>query len=104
MTLQPAQLLRDHLNLLTENPLSGPILDLACGDGHNGIFLATHHLPVICCDNSQAALDRARKSAEEQGVTVTLWQVDLERAGVNPLPDDSYVSAPTAHTLHQEGT
>ena len=101
MLLQPAQLLRDHLHLFTDNPLHGPILDLACGDGHNGIFLATHHLPVICCDTSHAALDRARKSAAEHEVTVTVWQVDLEQEGVNPLPDDSYGGVLCFHYLHR---
>jgi tellurite methyltransferase len=86
---------------LTDNSLPGPILDLACGDGHNGIFLATHHLPVICCDNSQAALARTRKSAAEQDVSVTLWQVDLEQEGVNPLLDDCYGGVLLFHYLHR---
>ena len=101
MPLRPAQLLRDHLYLLTDNPLTGPILDLACGDGRNGIFLAKHNLPVICCDNSQATLDRARKTAAEEGVTITLWQVDLEQEGVNPLPDDCYGGVLVFHYLHR---
>ena len=101
MTVQPAQLLFDYLHLLFEKPLPGPILDLACGDGRNGIFLAEHYLPVICCDNSQAALDRARKSAEEHEVTITLWQVDLEQEGVNPLPENSYGGVLVFHYLHR---
>jgi SAM-dependent methyltransferase len=101
MTLRPAQLLRDHVSLLTDNLLPGPVLDMACGDGRNGIFLATHNLPVICCDNSQAALERARKSAAEQEVTVTLWQVNLEQEGVNPLPDDCYGGVLVFHYLHR---
>ena len=101
MTVQPAQLLLDHLYLLSEKPLPGPILDLACGDGRNGIFLAEHHLPVICCDNSRAALDRARKSAEEHEVTITLWLVDLEQEGVNPLAEDSYGGVLVFHYLQR---
>jgi SAM-dependent methyltransferase len=101
MTLHPAQLLRDHLHLLTDNPLPGPILDLACGDGRNGIFLARHNLPVTCCDNSQEALERVKKSAVEEGVMVTLWQVDLEQEGVNPLSDDCYGGILVFHYLHR---
>ena len=101
MKVPAAQLLHDHAHLLTGSPLPGPVLDLACGDGRNGIFLATHHLPVICCDNSHAALDLARKSAAEHEVTVTLWQVDLEQEGVNPLPDDSYGGVLVFHYLHR---
>ena len=101
MSLRPAQLLCDYLHLLTDNPLPGPVLDLACGDGHNGIFLAMHDLPVICCDNSQGALNRARKSAAQQGVSLTLWNVDLEQEGVNPLPDDCYGGILVFHYLHR---
>lgn len=88
--LKPAQLLLKHLSLLTGGRLIGPILDLACGECHNGIFLARKGLPVICCDKSREALDGARRLAAECGVTVKLWEVDLEHEGINPLPEDFY--------------
>jgi SAM-dependent methyltransferase len=90
LILKPAQLLLDHLSLFTDGTLPGPILDVACGDGHNGIFLARKNLEVTCCDKSLEALDRARWLAAENGVTVEFWQVDLEREGINPLPEEFY--------------
>ena len=86
----PAELLLERVGLFAAGALPGPVLDLACGDGHNGILLAERRLEVICCDISTEALDRARALAAEQGVTVSLWQVDLERHGMNPLPEDCY--------------
>jgi len=88
--LKPAPLLIEHLDLFTTNRLPGPVLDLACGEGHNGIFLAAHQVPVICCDRSREALIRVQKLAGEQQAAVEVWQVDLEEKGVNPLPEDHY--------------
>ena len=101
MLLRPAQLLLEHLHLLTRDPLPGPILDLACGDGHNGIFLASKNLSVICCDNSAEALERANELAVQKRVTIKTWQVDLEREGVNPLPEDFYGAILVFRYLHR---
>src|SRR3990170_4917280 len=51
--LRPDLLLERYLDLFTLEALKGPILDLACGDGHNGIFLALRGLPVILADRSE---------------------------------------------------
>ena len=90
MDLLPAQLLVDHWSLFEKENLSGPIVDLASGDGHNGIFLATKGLPVICCDISEQALSRAEKLASENQVNVGLWHMDLEAEAANPLQEDFY--------------
>ncbi len=101
MDLLPAQLLMDHWSLFEKERLSGPILDLACGDGHNGIFLATKGLQVICCDNSEQALYRAEKQASENRAKVRLWQVDLEAEETNPLREDFYEGILVFRYLHR---
>ncbi|MBN2123414.1 MAG: class I SAM-dependent methyltransferase [Deltaproteobacteria bacterium] len=83
--LAPAPLLVELLDRILNPPPGGPILDLACGDGHNGVFLAKRGLPVILADHSADVLWRARDLAESQGVDVRLWQVDLEKEGAEPL-------------------
>jgi tellurite methyltransferase len=98
---RPAQLLVDYWSLFGKSRLGAPILDLACGDGHNGIFLATKDLPVICCDISEQALSRAEKLAAENRVKVALWQVDLEVEEMNPLLEDSYGGILVFHYLHR---
>jgi tellurite methyltransferase len=100
-SLRPAQLLLEYLDLFTEERLPGPILDVACGDGHNGIFLATKQLPVVCCDKSGEALDRARQLATEQGVHIELWEVDLEGEAINPLPEEFYGGIIVFRYLHR---
>jgi tellurite methyltransferase len=89
--LRPAPLLLDHWVLLEKEQPDGPVLDLACGDGHNGVFLASKGLSVCCWDISSDALSRARKLADDHGVEIAFRQVDLEKEGDNPLPKDTFI-------------
>lgn len=99
--MEVAELLKEYFELLVEEVLPGPVLDLACGDGHNGVFLAEHGLEVICCDISPEALERARELADRRRVTVSIWEVDLERPGTNPLPEDTYGAILVFRYLHR---
>jgi len=100
-TLNPAAFLTEHLGVFLDGALPGPVLDLACGGGHNGVFLAAEGLSVVCCDRSPEALRRTQDLADEQGVTVSSWQADLEREGVNPLPIDFYGGVLVFRYLHR---
>jgi SAM-dependent methyltransferase len=91
----------EHHRIFLESPLPGPVLDLACGGGRNGIFLASQGLSVVCCDRSKEALDRVRALADKQGVFVRLLEADLEREGANPLPVDSYGGILVFRYLHR---
>lgn len=86
----PDELLKKYVHLFTKQAPPGPILDLASGSCHNGIFLAQKGLKVICCDISAEALESAKKAAQGQGLDIDFWQVDLERKGINPLPEDFF--------------
>jgi SAM-dependent methyltransferase len=88
--LKPAQLLVEHSGLVLEKTLTGPVLDLACGEAHNSIFLALKGVKVISGDLSSESLERAGELAAECGAEITVWQVDLEPEGVNPLPEHAY--------------
>jgi tellurite methyltransferase len=83
--LAPDSLLLAHWDLLADGVLKGPVLDLACGDGRNGLFLAEKGMPVVLADVSEAALEKAGASARQKNLNVTLWRVDLEKEGENPL-------------------
>lgn len=100
-TLNTAAFLTEHRRVFLERALPGPVLDLACGGGHNGVFLAAEGLSVVCCDRSEEALERARALAEERKVTVGLWQANLEREGANPLPVDFYGGVLVFRYLHR---
>jgi tellurite methyltransferase len=87
-------------SLLEDKTLQGPVLDLACGTGENGLFLAGLNLPVILADRSQEALEAARRSAEERGLKAQFWKVDLE-TGENPLQVESYRAILVFRYLHR---
>jgi tellurite methyltransferase len=100
-TGEVAELLAAHLDLFMDGALPGPVLDLACGDGHNGVFLAERGLDVTCCDISRDALERARALAGRRGVMVSLREADLERPGINPLGEGVYGAILVFHYLHR---
>jgi tellurite methyltransferase len=93
-------LLTKYSPLLEGENLEGPILDLACGAGENGLFLAALKLPVILADRSPEALRVARSSAEDRGLSVQFWEVDLE-TGRNPLQEEYYRAILVFHYLHR---
>ena len=99
--ITPSELLVNFAELFSARRVKDPILDLACGDGHNGIFLALKKLPIICCDRSEEALERARKLASAHGAAIKTWQVDLEKFGTNPLPEDFYEGIVVFRYLHR---
>ena len=86
--------------LLGDEDLEGPILDLACGEGENGLFLAGLDLPVVLADRSSQALEAARASAESRGLKVRFWEVDLE-TGPNPLQEEHYRAILVFHYLYR---
>lgn len=99
---QPAEFLLQHLSLFTEASLPGPVLDLACGDGRNGLHLARRGLPVVGMDASREALDRGRQRAKKLGIAnMRFLRTDLEREGINPLGEDRYGGILVFRYLHR---
>jgi tellurite methyltransferase len=100
-TLKPARLLEDHSSLFVDETLPGPVLDLACGEAHNSIFLARKGVQVISADLSSESLQRAGELAEKWGAEINVWQVDLEVEGVSPLPEHTYGAILVFRYLHR---
>lgn len=57
----------------------GRALDLAMGEGRNGVFLAARGFHVTGLDISTRGLEKAQRLAKEQGVTIDTRVVDLEK-------------------------
>jgi len=66
--------LQDHVDLLPK----GHVLDLAMGEGRNGVFLATKEFQVTGVDISAEGLKKAETLAAELGVTIKTVVADLE--------------------------
>lgn len=55
----------------------GKVLSLAEGEGRNAVFLAKHGYDVTAVDSSPAGLEKARKLADANGVSIECVQADL---------------------------
>lgn len=71
--LQPEPFLIDHLSYLKP----GSVLDIACGDGRNSIFLAEKGFKVTGLDFSEIAIDRLRKVADAKNLNIETIEMDL---------------------------
>lgn len=71
---EPIPFLTQNLGVLPK----GRALDLAMGEGRNGVFLATQGYQVTGLDISEKGLAKARKLAAEKQVTIETKVVDFE--------------------------
>ena len=71
---EPNDFLREQLQTI---PAGGHVLCLAEGEGRNAVFLAQQGYQVTAIDSSKVGLDKAKKLADDRGVTITIQVVDL---------------------------
>ena len=57
----------------------GSVLDVACGDGRNSLFLAKKDFDVTAIDFSEKALERLRAFADEEGLRINTAKTDLSK-------------------------
>jgi len=79
----PIPFLEEHLDLLPK----GKALDLAMGEGRNGVYLATQGFEVTGLDISKEGLRKAQALAAQNGVAIETHVVDLEEY---QLPTEAY--------------
>ncbi|WP_369601176.1 class I SAM-dependent methyltransferase [Hahella sp. SMD15-11] len=116
----PARLLTSQWALLNTGPDEGPVLDLACGSGQNGLWLAQQGYTVDFVDRSDEALAHIRTVLARDGHpclcqtsecveprragtagTHRLLKVDLE-SGLRPmLPGAHYAAILVFRYLHR---
>lgn len=73
---EPIAFLKDNLHLLPK----GKLLDIAMGEGRNGVYLATQGFDVEGIDISQVGLDKAHRLAKKHNTQIKTRVVDLENA------------------------
>ncbi|MBE9549677.1 MAG: methyltransferase domain-containing protein [Proteobacteria bacterium] len=96
-----AGLLLDHLQLLTSLDHTEPVLDLACGNGRNGLALAAEGLDVIFADRSADSLKAVEALLSASGLPGSTWLVDLEQDGINPLSGRCFSAILCFRYLHR---
>lgn len=70
----------------------GKILCVAEGEGRNAVYLATHGYEVVAVDSSSVGLEKAKKLANERGVTIETIVADLAHFDIEPESWDGVVS------------
>jgi 2-polyprenyl-3-methyl-5-hydroxy-6-metoxy-1,4-benzoquinol methylase len=71
---EPIQFLKENIHLLPKNKA----LDLAMGEGRNGVYLATQGFDVLGLDISPTGLNKANQLAEHHNIKIKTQVVDLE--------------------------
>lgn len=94
-------LLSGHLETLREESARGPIVDLACGSGRNGLFLARMGLPVIFADGSREALDGVDRELRAESLPGETWHVDFETGTSDPLAGRTFGVVLVFRYLHR---
>ena len=77
---QPIPFLVNNFHILPK----GKVLDIAMGEGRNGVYLATQGFDVTGLDISERGLEKAHKLAEKNNVSIKTKVVDLETHRLEP--------------------
>ncbi len=104
--MSESQLVRQYLEPLRRAAALGPVLDLACGSGRNGLFLAARNIPVTFADIRQDALDQVAIALEQidsgaDFATDSLWQVDFEQGSPEPMQGRRFGAVLVFRYLHR---
>lgn len=86
--------------IIAKSAGDSPILDLACGNGRNGLYLLDFGMSVVFADRQQDKLDEIASQCENNK-HASFWVVDLERPGENPLAARSFAAILVFRYLHR---
>lgn len=74
----PSPFLSDNVDLIKRLVPGRRALDIACGEGRNSIFLAKQGFDVTAVDISDCGIKKARRWAEDDGLSIDFRIEDLD--------------------------
>lgn len=110
MTERASNLVTQFLPQLKAAAVGGPIIDLACGRGRNGLALLAGGVDVVFADKNVDSLESIQRHLQSaqfidqapEGVgTASFWSVDLEVPESSPLLGRSFGGAVVFRYLHR---
>jgi cyclopropane fatty-acyl-phospholipid synthase-like methyltransferase len=90
---------KEFICLEESGKILGDVLDVGCGKGDNALYLASRGHVVWGVDSVPAAIDIARKKAEERGIRVTFRVMDTLHLGDIGRTFDTVIDSGLFHTL-----
>jgi SAM-dependent methyltransferase len=103
--LSHSPLLEQAIELLHEVNNQAPVLDLACGNGRNGLYLVNQNIPVVFADIKESALEQVKNSVTDHSCEVrsseNFWNLDFEQEGIKPLSGKSFSAIIVFRYLHR---
>ncbi|PKG83291.1 SAM-dependent methyltransferase [Colwellia sp. 75C3] len=103
-------LLEKAIELLREVNSEEPVLDLACGNGRNGLYLINQNIDVVFSDIKESALEQVKSTLishhDEDKSSAKFWQVDFEQDSfeqeeLKPLAGKSFSAIIVFRYLHR---
>ncbi len=96
-----ASLLLENLSLFNQPDRPWTILDLACGNGRNGLVLAGVGHQVTFADRDEDKLAAVRDADQFDSNLCATWPIDLEVEGEQPLKGLRYDAILVFNYLHR---
>lgn len=96
-----SSLLEKYLTELERCAHLGNILDLACGEGRNGLFLAKKGLNVTFADRADTSLKHISNELGSIKSESHTWPIDLEVPNTNPFEGKTFSAALVFRYLHR---
>jgi SAM-dependent methyltransferase len=87
------------LRLAAAGALSGRLLDVGCGTGHNALLAAAHGAEVTGIDISALAIERARAAARGRRLAARFVVADARRLGLLGERFDTVIDSGTFHSF-----
>ena len=79
------------------------VLDLACGNGRNGLYLVENDIAVTFADINSAAIEQLKQHASrtEHQQFMNFWSVDFEQEANMPLANKHFAAIMVFRYLHR---
>lgn len=97
----PSELLVTYAAIIRESSAGLPVLDLACGKGRNGLYLARAGMKAVLADISMDRLKEVRNRAGELFPRVLVCRVDTEKDGLGVFRPGSFGAILVFRYLHR---
>ena len=98
---EPADVLLDHAEVIEKYCNGLPVLDLACGGGRNGLYLARLGMKVVFADISFNKLVNLHHVVPDLLSRVLICRVDMEKDGLGVFRPGSFGAILVFRYLHR---